>query len=271
MTRRTMEQCVEAVASAGIPTVDITGGAPEMNPDFRWFVKALREAGVREVIVRSNLTILNAHERYSDLPAFFREHGVRVVSSLPFHARERTDRQRGEGVFDRSIEAIRTLNDVGYAMAGSGLYLDLVYNPIGAFLPTGQADLEKEFKERLWKAHQVHFDRLFCITNMPISRFLESLLETGNYEDYMERLVGAFNPAAVDGLMCRDTISVGWDGMLYDCDFNQMLRMGVARSVPGHVAKFDPAALTGRPVQVHQHCYGCTAGAGSSCQGEVVS
>ena len=269
MDRETLEQCVEAVRESGIPTVDITGGAPEMNPHFRWFVGALKEAGAREVIVRSNLTIFSANPKYHDLPEFFRDHGVRVVSSLPFYTADRTDRQRGEGVFERSIAALRRLNEVGYGMPDNDLVLDLVYNPVGAFLPGGQKDLEAQYKRSLERDHGIVFNSLFTITNMPISRFLEFLLASGNYDDYLARLVNAFNPATVDGVMCRDTISVGWDGKLFDCDFNQMLDLPLARQAPQHVRDFDREALERRAIRVSQHCYGCTAGAGSSCQGEV--
>lgn len=269
MHRETMAHCVDAVKAGGFHTVDITGGAPEMNPDFRWFVEALRSAGAQDIIVRSNLTIFNANKKYHDLPHFFREQGVHVVSSLPFYTADRTDRQRGEGVFERSIAALQQLNALGYATPGTGLVLDLVYNPVGAFLPGNQKELELQFTRSLEKEHGVRFNSLFAITNMPISRFLEFLLASGNYEDYMTRLVNGFNPGAVQGVMCRDTISVGHDGRLFDCDFNQMLDLPVVDGAPRHVADFNAERLQGRRIAVSQHCYGCTAGAGSSCQGEV--
>jgi radical SAM/Cys-rich protein len=270
MTRETMQACLDALAQTDIKTVDLTGGAPEMNPDFRWFVEEIRKLG-RHVIVRCNLTIIVANPKYHDLPEFFRQHGVEVVSSLPFYSKRRTDSQRGEGVFERSIRALQMLNAVGYGIAGSGLHLNLVYNPAGAFLPSGQAALEREFKESLLRDHGVHFNQLFAITNLPISRFLDYLLESGNYESYMETLVGAFNPEAARNVMCRNTLSVSWDGYLYDCDFNQMLDLKIGGSQPAHVRDFDPAALALREIIVNQHCYGCTAGAGSSCGGEVVA
>ena len=240
-----------------------------MNPDFRYFVTEAKARGVKEVIVRSNLTIFSANKKYHDLPEFFAENGVRVVSSLPYFNADRTDRQRGSGVFERSIDALQKLNAVGYAQAGSGLILDLVYNPLGAFLPGDQAQLEQDFKRSLGEKHNITFNNLFAITNMPISRFLEFLVASGNYESYMTKLVNAFNPGAVDGVMCRNTLSVGYDGRLFDCDFNQMLELPVAAKDSRHVKEFSLDQLEQRTIAIHQHCYGCTAGAGSSCQGTV--
>jgi radical SAM/Cys-rich protein len=269
ISRAHLERCLELLAQSDIDTVDLTGGAPEMHPDFRWFVAECRKLG-KKVMDRCNLTILVAHGKYADLPEFFAEHRVHVVSSLPHYAASRTDGQRGEGVFDDSIRALRRLNEVGYGRPGSGLLLDLVYNPSGAFLPDGQDALEAEFKRQLERRHGIVFDRLYCIANMPISRFLDYLLESGNYTTYMERLAAAFNPSTVSGLMCRNTLSVGWDGRLYDCDFNQMLDLPVVDG-PDHLDRFDTTALQNRSIVVNQHCYGCTAGAGSSCGGAVVS
>lgn len=267
MTRETMRQCLEVLKQTKIHTLDITGGAPEMNPDFRWFVMEASKAGVKEIIVRSNLTIILANPKYHDLPEFFKEHKVRVCSSLPFYNSDKTNRQRGEGVFEKSIEALRMLNNVGYGKAGSGLILDLVYNPTGAFLPADQQMLERDFKKELKEHFDIDFNNLFTITNIPISRFLDFLIESGNYEDYMEKLVNAFNPAAVSGVMCRNTISIDWQGFMYDCDFNQMLGLKVDEKVKAHISEFDLLALESRDIVVSQHCYGCTAGAGSSCQG----
>lgn len=267
MTRATMQLCLDALAQTGIPTVDLTGGAPEMNPDFRWFVEEISKLG-RKVLVRCNLTIIVANKKYYDLPEFFKKHGVEVVSSLPFYSADKTDRQRGDGVFDDSIKALKMLNAVGYGQPGSGLVLNLVYNPAGAFMPGPQAGLERQFKQALLKDHGIVFNSLFAITNLPVSRFLDYLVESGNYAGYMEKLVNAFNPTAAAGVMCRDTISVGWDGGLYDCDFNQMLDLHVA-STSQHIRDFDAQALAQRPIVVNQHCYGCTAGAGSSCGGTV--
>ena len=269
MTRATMQLCLAALAQTDIEVVDITGGAPEMNPDCRWLVEQITALG-RQVIVRCNLTILVANPKYHDLPAFFTRHRVRVVSSLPHFSAARTDAQRGEGVFGRSIRALRMLNEVGYGVVDSGLLLDLVYNPSGAFLPGSQAGLERDFKQRLFREHDVVFNSLLTITNLPISRFLEYLLESGNYLGYMEKLVAAYNPAAAENVMCRSTLSVGWDGQLYDCDFNQMLELPVAARAPQHIRDFHEATLAARAIVVNQHCYGCTAGAGSSCGGTTV-
>ncbi len=268
MSKETLKQCLRILDMSDIKTVDITGGAPEMNPHFRWFVKECRQREV-EVINRCNLTILMAHEKYADLPEFFRDQQVHIVSSLPYFSKKRTDSQRGDGVFEDSIAALKRLNDVGYGKEGTGLTLDLVYNPAGAFLPGDQASLESQFKDQLHRRYDIVFNSLFAITNMPISRFLEYLLSSGNYEHYMSELVNAYNPATVDGLMCRNTLSVSWEGFIYDCDFNQMLELKVSSKVQ-HIKDFDLDVLMERSIVVNQHCYGCTAGAGSSCGGETV-
>ncbi|MCU0368170.1 MAG: arsenosugar biosynthesis radical SAM protein ArsS, partial [Cyclobacteriaceae bacterium] len=270
MTRETMQLCLEVLEKSKIHTLDITGGAPEMNPDFRWFVSEAHARGVKEIIVRSNLTIIVANPKYYDLPEFFKQHKVRVVSSLPFYNAGKTDRQRGEGVFKDSIDALHRLNEAGYGQADSGLILDLVYNPVGAFLPGSQAQLERDFKNELKQHFNIDFNSLFTITNIPISRFLDFLIESGNYEEYMEKLVNAFNPAAVGGVMCRNTISVDWEGFLYDCDFNQMLGLKTTQSSAQHLSEFDLTKLENRTIITGQHCYGCTAGAGSSCQGATI-
>ncbi len=267
MTRETMQQCLDVLARTNIGTVDLTGGAPEMNPDFRWFVDEIHALG-RKVMVRCNLTIIVSNPKYRDLPKFYAERGVHVVSSLPFYDAKHTDRQRGGGVFDDSMEAMRLLNAEGYGVPAGELILDLVYNPLGALLPGPQVSLEKEFKRVLSDKHGVVFNSLICITNMPISRFLEYLIDSGNYGRYMETLVNAFNPAAAQNVMCRNTISVGWDGQLYDCDFNQMLELPVASSSK-HISTFDTEKLNARAIVIDQHCYGCTAGAGSSCGGQL--
>lgn len=262
MTRETMQLCLDALAKTDIPTVDITGGAPELNPNFRWFVEEVRKLG-RHVMDRCNLTILE-QPKYEDLPEFFARHGVEVVCSLPHYRAMNTDAQRGEGVYEKSIRALKRLNAVGYG-GGRGLRLVLVTNPVGAFLPAGQASLEAEWKRELERLHGIRFDALFCITNMPISRYLEWLQTSGNFEAYMERLVTGFNPAAAAGAMCRNTISVAWDGALYDCDFNQMLELPIRDK--GHIRDFDLTALNTREIITARHCFGCTAGAGSSCGG----
>lgn len=268
MSRSTMQDCLDALDRSGIETVDITGGAPELNPDFRWFVGELFKRS-RRILVRCNLTIILSNKRFLDLPEFFRQHSVQVIASLPYYTALRTDGQRGEGVFSKSVDALKMLNAVGYGIEGSGLILNLVYNPTGAFLPGSQSALEADFRRQLGSRYGIEFNRLFAITNMPISRFLDNLLRTGNYEAYMERLVTAFNPQVAANVMCRNTISVGWDGRLYDCDFNQMLGLEVESSMPRHVKDFDLRALNDRFIVVNQHCYGCTAGSGSSCGGSI--
>ncbi|OUJ74446.1 arsenosugar biosynthesis radical SAM (seleno)protein ArsS [Hymenobacter crusticola] len=269
MTRETMQLCLDALAQTDISVVDLTGGAPEMNPDFRWLVEQISALG-RQTIVRCNLTIIVANPKYHDLPEFFARHQVRVVSSLPHFSAGRTDAQRGTGVFERSIRALRMLNAVGYGVEGSNLALDLVYNPAGAFLPGSQLGLERDFKQRLLREHGVVFNNLLTITNLPVSRFLDYLLESGNYTGYMEKLIAAYNPVAAANVMCRTTLSIGWDGQLYDCDFNQMLDLLVEARAPQHIRDFDLGALTQRAIVINQHCYGCTAGAGSSCGGTTV-
>jgi radical SAM/Cys-rich protein len=268
MTTETMEECLNALRrNPQLQTVDLTGGAPEMNPHFRWFVEEIKALG-RHVIVRCNLTIIMANKKYHDLPQFYKQHRVEVVSSLPFYTQDRTDRQRGNGVFEDSIKALQLLNGQGYGVDGTGLVLNLVYNPAGAFMPPAQDALEKEYKQALKEQYGIVFNNLFAITNLPISRFLDYLLQSGNYEKYMEKLVGAYNPVAAANVMCRNTISIGWDGYLYDCDFNQMLDMKVDCSSK-HIAQFNTEILAGRNIVVNQHCFGCTAGSGSSCGGAV--
>ena len=266
MTRETFELCLDVLSRYDIKTVDITGGAPEMNPNFRWFVEECSKLG-KHVINRCNLTIIMANPKYRDLPEFFARHGVEVVSSLPHYSALRTDSQRGDGVFEDSIKALQLLNAVGYAQPGTGLRLNLVYNPTGTFLPGDQVSLQAEFKRQLRRKYGIEFNNLYAITNMPISRFMDYLLETGHYESYMQTLLEAFNPAAVAGVMCRNTISVSYEGYLYDCDFNQMLDLKIAG--PNHLRDFDKTALEGRNIILNQHCFGCTAGSGSSCGGQV--
>jgi radical SAM/Cys-rich protein len=265
MSRETMSLCLAALAATDIPTVDITGGAPEMNPHFRWFVREVRALG-RHVVDRCNLTITDTPS-HRDLPEFFAEHRVEVVCSLPHYLPTMTDRQRGDGVFERSIRALQRLNALGYGDGRSGLRVVLVANPVGAFTIVDQGAMEAEFRRALAARHGVVFDQLYCLTNMPISRYLEWLTESGNLVAYVEALANAFNPAAAAGVMCRTTLSVGWDGALYDCDFNQMLGMPVVARAPQHIRDFDLGALAARAIATDRHCYGCTAGAGSSCGG----
>lgn len=268
MTQDTMQQILDVIKTTGAHTLDLTGGAPEMNPHFRWFVEEATKIGVKDFIVRSNLTIIRANKKYYDLPDFFKKHNIHVVSSMPHWTRGKTDKQRGEGVFDMSIKALQELNARGYGMPNSDLKLDLVYNPSGAFLPGDQAAMEKDFKKALLEDFNIQFHNLFAITNLPIARFLDYLVASENYEDYMYQLVDAYNPAAVSNVMCTNTLSVSWDGYLFDCDFNQMLELPV-NSKARHISDYQTDLLEGRNIVISQHCYGCTAGAGSSCQGVV--
>jgi radical SAM/Cys-rich protein len=266
MSEKIVEDCLNALRKYKIPTLDITGGAPELNPNFRHFVTEARKTGAK-VIVRHNLTVMfeNGQE---DLPAFFAEHEVEVVSSMPYFLAAQTDSQRGTGVFDKSIEALKKLNRAGYG-TDEKLILNLVYNPVGAFLPPAQEAIESDFKRELQTRYDIVFNHLYTITNMPIARFLEWLRRSKNEESYMRKLVGAFNPSTVEGLMCRSLISVDWLGNLYDCDFNQMLDINVESRLPQTIGEFDPAQLSDRQIMTGAHCFGCTAGAGSSCGGAV--
>lgn len=267
MDLETVSACLRALDQTSAHTVDLTGGAPELNPHFRHLVAEAKRRG-KHVIDRCNLTILLT-KRMEDLPAWLAEHEVEVVCSLPHHGERNTDAQRGDGTFEKSIEALRRLNAVGYGQGDPKRRLTLMSNPAGAYLAGNQALMEREWKRSLERRHGVAFDRLIALNNMPIARFLEWLLETGNMEAYMERLVNAFNPATVGGIMCRNTISIGWDGLVYDCDFNQMLDMAVSGKTQArlHVRDFDLAEFQARRILTAPHCFGCTAGAGSSCGG----
>lgn len=268
MTRETAEKVVELLRRHPIPTLDITGGAPELNPNFRWMVREARALG-RRVIDRCNLTILLTGPQ-ADLGPFLAAHQVEIVASLPSFRRTGTDAQRGAGVFEKSIAALRRLNAAGYG-AGAGLVLNLVHNPVGAFLPGDQASIERDYRRELDSRYGVVFDHLFTITNMPISRFLEYLERSGNLDRYLEALVRAFNPKAVRGLMCRTYLSVGWDGRLYDCDFNQMLDLTLNNGAPDTLDRLLESGDLRRLVKTGRHCFGCTAGAGSSCGGALQS
>jgi len=265
MTRDTMKLCLDAIEKSNCKTVDLTGGAPEMNPDFEWFVEQLSFLG-KKVIVRCNLTIIVANKKYHSLPEFYKKHNIEVISSLPCYTPENTDSQRGKGVFNQSIKALHILNEVGYGKPDSGLVLNLVFNPSGANLPGDQTALEVDYKRELKEQFEIEFNNLFTITNLPISRYLQYLVASDNYHAYMEKLVNAFNPSAAENVMCRSTISIGWDGFIYDCDFNQMLELKVAAKGK-HLSEFNIDELNDRNIIVNQHCYGCTAGAGSSCGG----
>jgi len=267
MTKETLRYCLDALKESEIETVDLTGGAPEMNPHFRWFVDEVSKMG-KHIIVRSNLTILDTR-KFEDLPRFMADRGVEITCSLPFYSKRRTDAQRGEGTYKKSIKVLKLLNDIGYGKDDSVLALNLVYNPVGAFLPPAQESLEKDYKQRLGEEHGIEFNNLYTITNLPISRYLHFLVQSGNLEDYMEKLITSFNPGVAQGVMCRNTISIGWDGTLYDCDFNQMLHMKTNHGAPDHISKWDEGKLNNREIVVNQHCYGCTAGMGSSCGGAI--
>lgn len=268
MSQETMQLCLDFLAHTDISTVDITGGAPEMNPHFRWLIRQVRSLG-RQVIDRCNLTILLA-PGYEDLPEFLAEQEVEIVASLPCYLEENTNAQRGQGVFEKSIAALRRLNALGYGQPNSPLQLTLVYNPLGPSLPPAQSTLEAAYRRELARRYGIVFHRLYTITNMPISRFLDDLLNRGQLEEYMQKLIEAYNPAAAAGVMCRTTLSVGWDGRLYDCDFNQMLQLGLAPDFPQHIREADASRLAQRRITTGQHCYACTAGNGSSCQGAVL-
>ena len=267
MTWETMDHCLSAIRTAKIPVFDITGGAPEMNPNFRQLVEKARGLGCR-IIDRCNLTILLA-SGFTDLPEFLAKHNVDVVASLPCYLAENTDRQRGDGVFDQSITAIRRLNELGYAQPDSNLRLTLVFNPVGTSLPPSQAELEAAYRRELKERYDIVFSDLITITNMPISRYLDDLVRNGELQQYMETLANAYNPHAAAGVMCRNTLSVNWDGRLHDCDFNQMLDLELSQGQPKHIRDFDAQKLMDRQIVVGQHCYGCTAGTGSGCQGAI--
>lgn len=269
MDRETVDACLEAIDRSGAHTVDLTGGAPELNPHFEYLVDEVVDRGLH-VIDRCNLTILTV-PRFEHLPAWMAERGVEVVCSLPHYRKFNTDAQRGEGTYRKSIEALEQLNDVGYGHGDPDRILTLVTNPAGAYLAANQSSQEQEWKEALARNHDVYFDNLIALNNMPIARFLEGLRANGNLQAYMERLVNAFNPATVSGLMCRNTISVSWDGRLFDCDFNQMLEMEIETPDDRrpHVEDFRLEMLQDREIRTGRHCYGCTAGAGSSCGGAI--
>ncbi|MGB3491449.1 MAG: arsenosugar biosynthesis radical SAM (seleno)protein ArsS [Elainellaceae cyanobacterium] len=269
MDRATIDACLRVLDQTNAHTVDITGGAPELNPHFRYLVDECVKRG-KHVIDRCNLTVLLL-PHMQDLPEWFAERGVEVVCSLPHYRKFNTDAQRGSGTFEKSIEALRRLNAVGYGQGNLKCRLTLVSNPAGAFLASSQSKVEQEWKAGLMKNHGISFDRLISLTNMPISRFLEWLEESGNLQGYMELLVNAFNPATVSGLMCRNTLSISWDGRLFDCDFNQMLDLEL--QAPGqqrpHIRDVNPQLLAQRRIVTGRHCFGCTAGAGSSCGGAI--
>jgi radical SAM/Cys-rich protein len=268
MTRDTIDQILGVLErTPQISTVDVTGGAPEMNPHFEHLVMECSRMG-RHVIDRCNLTVFFVKGK-DHVPQFLADHQVEIVASLPCYSQENVDQQRGKGVFDRSIAALKQLNALGYGIEGSGLLLNLVYNPLGPKLPPPQAELETDYKQELLQHFGLVFNRLYTITNMPINRFLDDLKAQGQTNEYFTLLLDSFNASALDGLMCRTLISVGWDGRLYDCDFNQMMDISVAPPYPQTIDDFDYQTLAQRRIVTEQHCYGCTAGCGSSCSGTL--
>jgi radical SAM/Cys-rich protein len=272
MSRETIDRIIEWLVKTDIPTVDLTGGAPEMIPDFRYFIEQVKSLEPhRHIIDRCNLTILLEAD-YQDLADFLAQKKVEIIASMPCYSPENVNAQRGEGVFDGSIAALQLLNSLGYGITPD-LPLHLVYNPVGMFLPPPQAELEADYKREL-KAHfGIVFNSLYTITNLPIGRFASYLRHNNKLDEYMELLIQAFNPATINGLMCRNTISVGWRGEVYDCDFNQQLGMqwlGNGGSKPLFLWDIDPESLEDREIMTGDHCFGCTAGAGSSCAGAIV-
>jgi len=269
MTQETMQTVLDYLASQQIKTLDLTGGAPEMNPHFRYLVSQASAMGVR-VIDRCNLTILE-EEGFEDMAAFIAGHGVEVVASLPCYLGSNVDAQRGKGVFDQSIRALQQLNKLGYGIEGSGLMLTLVYNPQGAVLPPSQQELEAAYKRELHLRFGIAFNQLFTITNMPIKRFGSTLISRGEFASYMQLLKEAYSEDNLPGVMCRNLISVDWQGFVYDCDFNQMLDLPMQESdgKRSHLSDLMQTDITGRPIIVMDHCYGCTAGQGSSCGGAL--
>lgn len=274
MSKEIIDKCLEILKDhPQIKNIDITGGAPELNPNFDYLVIEAKKLG-KHIMVRHNLTVTidgdpTTKESKLYLPKFYADYGVEVISSLPYYQEYFTDKQRGKGVFQKSIRSMKMLNEVGYGNENKNLILDLVYNPVGAFLPASQEILEKDYKEELWKNYQLRFNNLYTMTNMPIHRFREQLERLGAYEEYMEKLINAFNPTAASGVMCRSLLSVSYDGRIYDCDFNQMLNMQVFVDKPMTVSDFDYNKLVSRKIIFDSHCFGCTAGAGSSCGGAI--
>lgn len=269
MTKEVLLHCLKAIDQSSVKTVDLTGGAPEMNPNFCWFVEELTKRGVH-VIVRSNLTILVSNKKFAEYPQFFKDNKIEVVASLPCYTANNTDKQRGSGAFSNSLKALKLLNELGYGISGTGLQLNLVFNPGGPSLPPNQKSLEVDYKRELKSNFDIEFNNLYTITNLPISRFLDSLLQSGQYEAYMLKLQDAFNADTLESVMCTNTLSVDWEGNLYDCDFNQMLQLKISKPL-FNIKDFDFESIQNRKIVLGNHCYGCTAGAGSSCQGALNS
>lgn len=267
MDLKTAQAIVRLMDEFNPKTLDLTGGAPEMNPHFRYLVGEAYQRGIH-IIDRCNLTIL-LEDRMQGLGDFLAQHQVEVIASLPCYTQDNVDQQRGQGTFDKSIEALQKLNGLRYGQGHSGLELNLVYNPVGAHLPPPQVKLEQDYKQRLKDDFGIVFNKLYTITNMPITRYAKFLKAFNQLESYCELLVNCFNPSTLDGLMCRNTLNIGWDGKLYDCDFNQMLGMGMRNGQELTVFNVNKKDLKGWHVLTANHCFGCTAGAGSSCQGAL--
>ncbi len=268
ITRSTIDRILDWLSTTEIHTVDLTGGAPEMIPDFKYLIERLRALPQVETIIdRCNLTILNK-PGYEDMAEFLARHQVEIVASMPCYSPDNVNEQRGDGVFDSSILGLQQLNSLGYGI-DPALPLHLVYNPNGDFLPPAQAELETDYQRELKKHFGIVFNRLYCITNMPIARFKSWLKNNQKLDAYMDLLRQAFNPASVPYLMCRNTLSIGWQGELYDCDFNQQLGMQWRNGKPLFLWDIDPSAVVDREIALADHCFGCTAGCGSSCQGSV--
>jgi len=267
MSRETLDEIVRVVRRWSIAAVDLTGGAPELNPDYEYLVARLQQSGTH-ILTRCNLTILLEPGK-EHLPGFYRDHRVELVCSLPYYQEDMVDRLRGAGVFQKSLEALRRLNRVGYGTPESDLRLNLMYNPAGAYLPPEQGALEAQFRRELAQRYDIHFHQLFTLLNMPIGRFREFLERSRNYERYMGKLAAGFNPSTVAGLMCRTLLSVAWDGRLFDCDFNHALDLPLLKDLPQTIWDFHLPALATRTIRMDDHCYGCTAGLGSSCGGRL--
>jgi len=269
MTRETVDQVLDYVRVSGVDTLDITGGAPELNPHFRFLVQQARALGVR-VIDRCNLTILRESGQ-EDLATFLAQQGVEITASMPCYLEENVDEQRGKGVFSASISGLQQLNELGYGKPGSGLTINLVYNPIGPYLPPPQQSLEQDYKKRFGEQYGIEFNNLFTLTNMPIKRFGSTLISKNQFDEYMTTLRDAYQATNLDNVMCRSLISVDWKGYVYDCDFNQMLNLPAVISTKprSHITDLIQVDLTGKAIVVLDHCYGCTAGQGSSCGGAL--
>ncbi|MHC4929622.1 MAG: arsenosugar biosynthesis radical SAM (seleno)protein ArsS [Planctomycetota bacterium] len=268
MSKEILSCCIKAAEHPSVTTLDITGGAPEMHPDIEWLIGEMAALGKR-LFVRSNLVIL-LNPRYQHLMELFASNHVELVGSLPDYRAKRSDPQRGKGIYDHIMEAMRRLNRIGYGITDSGRVLDLVHNPAGAYLPGSQAALEAEYRRVLLQDHNIVFNALYCLVNCPVGRYLDYLKNSGNLDDYMQTLRKAFNPQAANRVMCRKTVSVGWDGKLYDCDFNQIENVTVNSGSPTHIRDFNFNSLADRQIEVRDHCFACTAGSGSSCCGALI-